>query len=158
MEKTIYDFELDAIDGGKIDLNQYRGKKMLLVNTASECGYTYQYAALQELSTSFSQHLIVIGLPSNDFGAQEPGSEKEIHDFCQKRYGVAFPLSAKLQITHNPHPLIQWMQKQHSAICPATVIEWNFYKFLFDEKGDFIAAFNSATEPFSDTILQWINA
>lgn len=157
MNKTIYTFELDAIDGGTINLSAYRGKKLLLVNTASECGYTYQYAALQELSIAYAQNLVVIGLPSNDFGAQEPGSEKQIQDFCRMRYGVTFPLSAKLQITHNPHPIIEWMQKQESAICEATAIEWNFYKFLFDEDGKFMAAFNSVTEPFSDNILQLLN-
>ncbi|MFZ1824030.1 MAG: glutathione peroxidase [Chitinophagales bacterium] len=156
MNKTIFDFSIDSIDGGKINFADYRGKKLLIVNTASECGFTYQYAQLQELFENYSEKLMVIGLPSNDFGGQEPGSNAEIKEFCKVRYGVTFPLSHKISILKNPHPLIEWLQKQSSENNPPIEIRWNFHKFLFDENGNFLEAFNSATEPADELILKYI--
>lgn len=156
MQKTIYDFTIPSIDGGIIDLAQYRGKKILLVNTASECGYTYQYAHLQELFDNYNHSLVVIGLPANDFGGQEPGTHDEIAEFCALRYGVTFPLSEKLSVTQNPHPLITFLQQQHSGDNAPTQITWNFFKFLFDADGNFVAAFHSGVEPLDETFLQFI--
>ncbi|HRG65610.1 MAG TPA: glutathione peroxidase, partial [Saprospiraceae bacterium] len=107
--QSFYDIPLTGIDGKAINLSSYKGKKILIVNVASECGYTPQYERLQDLYETFYEKLVVIGCPSNDFGGQEPGTPAEIVTFCKKNYGVGFPLTEKLGITQNTHPLYQWL-------------------------------------------------
>lgn len=141
-----------------MDLGAFRGKKILVVNVASECGYTRQYEGLETLYRDFSDRLVILGCPCNDFGSQEPGNEKEILSFCQKNYGVSFPLTEKISITNNPHPLYQWLcQKSLNGVSDAEVT-WNFQKFMIDEDGKWESCLSPSAEPFSPDILQWIDA
>lgn len=150
---SIHDFELPGIDGKPILLAGFAGKKFLLVNTASECGYTPQYTQLQELSTHFTNSLAVVGCPSNDFGNQEPGTNEEIAVFCSRNFGVSFPLSAKIKVTGpDKHPLYQWLYEQNQQ----REVRWNFQKFLFDEEGKLLKVFGSGTDPLGDEILSFL--
>ncbi len=119
-----------------IDFSAYKGKKILVVNVASECGYTSQYAQLQELYETFQDKLVIIGCPCNDFGGQEPGSADEIKDFCSLRFGVTFPLTEKLNIKSNPvHPIYEWLCSKEQNGTSDAEVSWNFCKFLLDENG-----------------------
>lgn len=130
---------------------------MLIVNVASECGYTPQYQALQDLYEEFSDKLVIIGFPSNDYGSQEPGSHEEIRAFCTKRYGVSFPLTVKVSIQGpTPHPIYQWlMNKERNGVMDNTV-EWNFNKFLLDKNGRLIKHLPSSVSPVDEKILDWL--
>ena len=111
--ESIYDIALEGIDGKPLDLSQYKGKKILFVNVASECGFTGQYDGLQELYENYNDKLVIIGLPCNQFGSQEPGSEQEIQSFCLANYGVEFPMASKVEVKgRNQHPLYQWLTKK----------------------------------------------
>lgn len=147
-KQSIYDFTVKSIDGESVDLSQYRGKKMLIVNTASECGYTPQYAELQELHEKYGDRLAVIAFPSNDFGGQEPGSGEEIKNFCQKNYGVTFPVMEKVKVKgKDMHPLYRWLSnKEENGTCN-DLPDWNFCKYLIDENGKIIKFFRSKTKP-----------
>lgn len=152
--KTAHDFSFKSLTNGKeISLSQFKGKKILVVNTASECGYTPQYKDLQTLADQYSGKLVIIGFPTNDFGGQEPGSNKEIAGFCEKNYGVKFPMSEKITVKGDKvHPLYQWLtQKSMNGVLDASV-KWNFNKFLIDEQGKLIAYFPSSTSPLSNDI------
>ncbi len=155
---SIHSHRIGSIEGGEIRLEAYKGKKILLVNVASECGYTSQYAQLQELHEAFNDKLIVIGFPCNDFGGQEPGSQEEIRNFCSVRYGVTFPLTEKISIKgENPHPIYEWLTtKKHNAVLDADV-SWNFCKFLLDEEGKLLAFFPSSTDPASEEIMNLVD-
>jgi glutathione peroxidase len=146
---TIHAFQLESIEGGAIDMAAFQGKKILLVNVASECGYTPQYAQMQELHEQMSDHLVVIGVPCNDFGGQEPGSGAEIQQFCTRRYGVAFPLTAKIVIKgEQAHPLYAWLtQKSQNGVQDSTVT-WNFQKYLLDEQGRLVAVYPPSLSVF----------
>lgn len=159
MDQTIYHFKVESIDGESMDLSSFKGKKLLIVNVASECGYTPQYAQLQELYESFSEKLVVIGFPSNDFGGQEPGTDEEIKSFCSSRYGVTFPLTTKINIKGNDvHPLYKWLtQKSENGVMDAEV-KWNFQKFLIDENGMLYKSLSHKVSPLDDEILQWIQS
>ena len=148
---TIYDRKLDGIDGGEIDLADFRGRKMLIVNTASRCGFTAQYAQLQELHEHFSDKVAVIGCPSNDFGEQEPGSESEIAEFCETTFGIAFPMSRKLRVKGpGRHPLFDWLVEQSPD---GEEPVWNFTKFVVDEQGRLTHKFGPTDEPLSDAVV-----
>lgn len=148
---SIHQFEVEALEGGLIDFADFRGKKILVVNVASECGFTPQYQQLQELSESFKEAVVVVGFPSNNFGGQEPGSNTEIRQFCTERYQVTFPMAAKIDI--HTHPVYVWLtQKSINGVLDAQV-NWNFFKFLLDEEGRLLAAYPSAVSPFDDLIL-----
>ncbi|MEX0813345.1 MAG: glutathione peroxidase [Chitinophagales bacterium] len=152
---SIYDFDLEAIDGEKINLSDFKGKHLLIVNTASECGYTPQYAQLQELWENFKDQVTVLGIPSNDFGGQEPGDEKAIREFCSTEFGVDFPLSKKMPVAGpKVHPLIEWLRDKSKNGIKDSNIKWNFHKFLISPKGDLISDYPSATEPSDEKILQ----
>jgi glutathione peroxidase len=147
-QKTIYDFTITGIDGNEIDLHRFKGKKMLLVNTASECGFTPQYASLQKLHELYKEKLVVIGFPSNNFGAQEPGDEKEILSFCERNYGVTFPLTEKIDVTGaNQHPLFKWLTKKELNGWNEKDPNWNFCKYLVDENGVLINFFSHKMDP-----------
>ncbi len=152
---TIHKFKVESIEGDEIDFAQFKGKKLTIVNVASECGFTPQYQQLQELYKGFGAKLAIIGFPANNFGGQEPGSNKEIREFCSLRYGVTFPLAAKIDI--NTHPIYQWLtQKALNGQMDSTV-NWNFQKYLLNENGQLVHSLPSATSPFDDEIMDWVN-
>ncbi len=153
--KSVYDIPLKAIDGKEIDLNDFNGKKILFVNVASKCGFTPQYEKLQELHAKYSDKLVVIGLPCNQFMNQEPGTHDEIVQFCKVNYGVTFQLTEKINVKgENQHPLYAWLTKKEFNGVKDSEVKWNFQKYLVDEKGNFIEVFYSATSPMSDKILE----
>lgn len=152
--KSIYDFKIESLEGGTIDLSKYKGKKILIVNTASKCGYTPQYEALQKLYNQFKDRLVIIGFPSNNFMFQEPGSNADIKSFCQKNYGVTFPMAAKIAVKgKDMHPLYVWLtQKKYNQFSDNSV-KWNFQKYLIDENGKLVAVFAPGTDPMSDEVI-----
>ncbi|QQS31127.1 MAG: glutathione peroxidase [Sphingobacteriales bacterium] len=151
--RTIYDFTLEGIDGKPITFKHFKGKKILIVNTASECGYTSQYAQLQELHYFFGDKLVIVGCPSNDFGNQEPGSNEEIAAFCQTNFKVEFPMSKKIKVAgEGKHPLYKWLSTQNYH----KEVSWNFQKFLFNEEGKLMDVVSPATEPLSADMLSLI--
>jgi len=154
---SIHEFKVTSLDGGTIDLSAYKGKKILIVNTASQCGYTKQYKDLQALHEKYKDKLVIIGFPANNFGGQEPGSNEEIRAFCSKNYGVSFPMAAKVSVKGKDiHPLFDWLtHKSQNGVLDAE-IKWNFGKFLIDENGKPIAYFGSGTNPMSDDIVSRI--
>lgn len=155
-ELTVYDFKVKSIDSKSIDLSVYKGKKILFVNTASECGYTSQYAGLQELSDKYKDKLVVIGFPANNFGEQEPGDNSEIKGFCTKNYGVTFPLSSKISVSgEDIDPLFKWLTEQPNPDFTGP-IKWNFEKILVDENGKVIRRWKSKTTPMSSEITSSI--
>ncbi len=146
---TVYDFKVKSIDGKVIDLSIYKGKKILIVNTASECGYTPQYEGLQELYSKYKDRLVIIGFPANNFGEQEPGENSEIKGFCSKNYGVTFPMMSKVSVAGDDmDPFFKWLIEQPNPDFTGT-IKWNFEKILIDENGKVIHRFRSKTTPMS---------
>src|SRR5690606_31881426 len=136
------------IDGNLLDFSAFKGKKLLIVNTASECGYTPQYTQLQELFDTFKNSIVVIGIPCNDFGAQEPGSDQQIKIFCTENYPVSFPLTTKLKLKGNePSPLFQWLTKKELNGVKDIEIQWNFHKIVLDENGFIVNDFPSSVSP-----------
>jgi glutathione peroxidase len=154
----IYDFKVPALDGSNIDFSKYKGKKILIVNTASKCGYTKQYEDLQKLHEAYKSKLVIIGFPANNFGGQEPGSNAEIKEFCKKNYGVSFPMAEKVSVKGSDiHPLFKWLtNKSENGVMDAD-IKWNFTKFLLDENGKLIAVFPSGVNPGSEEITKYLN-
>lgn len=152
---SAYDFAFTGIDGKPMKLAQWRGKVLLVVNTASFCGYTGQYAGLQELWARYeAAGLVVIGVPSNDFGAQEPKSEDEIKTFCQGAYGVTFPLTAKQKVTGpGAHPFYRWAA---GTMGPQGVPNWNFHKYLIGRDGRMLRSFSTKVSPLSGDLVTWI--
>ena len=157
MSNTVYGYKLKGIKGNEIDLSTFKGKKILLVNTASACGLTPQYKQLEELSENFKDKLQVIGLPCNDFAGQEPGTETEIAQFCEVNYGVSFPLTAKVKIKGDtPDAIYQFLTKKELNGYADSEVAWNFQKYLIDENGQLSAVFAPPVEPLSDEILNAI--
>ncbi len=147
-----------SLNGELVRMDQFKGKKMIIVNTASECGFTKQYAQLQELYDLYKEKgLVIIGFPSNDFGGQEPGTEAEIAAFCQKNYGVTFPMMSKVSIKGDSvHAVYNWLtSKEQNGVMDANV-KWNFNKFLIDEEGRLVDHFGSGVGPLDDEILDWV--
>ena len=151
---SIHRFKVNQIDGGTIDFSLFKGKKILIVNTASACGYTPQYKELQELFDLYKEKLMVVGFPANDFGGQEPGSNADIQVFCTQNYGVTFPMAAKISVTgKGMAPIYQYLtQKEQNGVLDAA-IKWNFNKFLIDETGFVIKKFESSVSPMSKEII-----
>jgi glutathione peroxidase len=156
--KSVHDFKVTSIDGGTIDFSKFKGKKILIVNTASECGFTPQYKALEELYKKYKGKLVVVGFPANNFGGQEPGSNEEIKSFCEKNYGVSFPLAEKVSVKGSDvHPLFKYLtSKAENGVMDAD-IRWNFTKFLVDENGKLVAKFDSRVDPLSADITKYLN-
>lgn len=150
---NLYDFSLKDIHGSALPLKNYAGQVVLIVNVASECGFTNQYAGLQKLyEEQKDAGLVILGLPCNDFGGQEPEAEAEIASFCEKNFHVSFPLSSKIVIKgENPEPLYAWLTKNHGPVT------WNFSKFLISRKGEILRHFASDTEPDSPELTQAID-
>ena len=154
---SAHDFTFEAIDGSAMPLERFRGKALLIVNTASACGYTPQYAELQALWGELRDRgLVVIGVPSNDFGQQEPGSGPEIQAFCSRNYGVDFPLTAKQRVVgSDPHPFFSWIEGQFGeAMRP----RWNFHKYLVDADGNLVGGWPAKVRPQSPEIRDAIEA
>lgn len=151
---TFYDFSIQTLAGTSLDLGQFKGKKLMLVNVASECGLTPQYEALQEMYVELgASNFAIIGFPSNDFGAQEPGTADEIQSFCQVNYGVTFPLTEKIQVVgESKHPIYEWLTSETGS-----EVTWNFQKFLVDENGKVIQSIAPSVLPNDEEILTWIH-
>nr|WP_295871830.1 glutathione peroxidase [uncultured Chitinophaga sp.] len=151
----IYEFKVDAVDGGKIDFSRFKGKKIMIVNTASLCGNTPQYAGLEKIYQKYQDKLVIVGFPANNFGSQEPGTNAEIKSFCTKEYAVTFPMAAKISVKGDDiHPLYKWLLEESKAkhLEPADV-KWNFQKYLLDEKGNLIAVFSPKTQPDAPEVI-----
>lgn len=150
--KTAYDFTFDAIDGTPLPMAQFKGKVLLVVNTASQCGFTPQYATLEKLYLQYKDKgLVVLGVPSNDFN-QETGSEKEIKTFCEVNYGVTFPLTSKTSVLGDgAHPFYRWAKEVLGA---GAAPKWNFHKYLVDRQGRLVDYFGSMTSPGSGSVTQ----
>ena len=152
-QESIYDIEINDISGKPIDLKQFRGKHILFVNVASECGFTPQYAGLEELHQQFKENLVVIGLPCNQFGGQEPGTEKDIQQFCTKNFAVSFLLTEKIKVKgEGKHHLYKWLTDKKKNGKSSSSVKWNFQKYVLDEKGEFVNYFYSTTKPMSPKI------
>jgi glutathione peroxidase len=146
---TVYDFEAQQIDGKNVSLADYRGKVLLIVNTASACGFTPQFSGLEELHRSFGERgLVVLGFPCNQFGSQDPGSNEEIGAFCQRNYGVSFPMMSKIDVNGaGAHPLYQWLTHEKRGFLGTAGIKWNFTKFLVGKDGEVIQRYAPQDAP-----------
>ena len=151
-----FDFSFESIDGGALPLDQYRGRPVLVVNTASQCGFTPQYEGLQALWEKYrDQGLVVLGVPSNDFGGQEPGSTEEIKQFCEVNFGIDFPMTAKYPVTGaDAHPFYRWIAE---TLGESKAPRWNSYKYLLAPDGTIAAAWPSTVKPDSRTVTDTVD-
>lgn len=155
---SIYDFKVAGLDGTDIDFSKYKGQKIMIVNTASNCGNTAQYKDLEALYEKYKGKLVIIGFPANNFGGQEPGTSTEIKEFCTKNYGVTFPMADKISVKGDDvAPIYKYLSEQAAAKGFADPVKWNFGKFLLDENGTLVATFSPKTQPMSEDILKWLN-
>lgn len=156
-DPSIHGFKVKSIEGGTIDFAKFKGKKILVVNTASKCGYTPQYEALEKVYEEYKDKLVIVGFPANNFGGQEPGADSEIQEFCKARFGVKFPLASKVSVKgEDTAPIYKWLtSKTQNGVLDAE-IKWNFNKFLLDENGKMIAYFESKVKPDSEEILKYL--
>ena len=157
---TFHDLKAIDIQGEEITMDRYKGSKVLVVNTASECGFTPQYQQLQELYETYKDKgLVVIGFPSNDFGGQEPGSEADIATFCSSNYGVDFPMMSKVKIKgEEAHPIYKWLTRKDLNGRMNNTVKWNFNKILIDEEGHLVKHLESDVAPLDDRIIEWVEA
>jgi glutathione peroxidase len=155
----LYDFKVPALTGGgTIDFSKYKGKKILIVNTASKCGNTPQYASLEKLYEKYKDKLVIVGFPANNFGQQEPGTNGEIEEFCKKNYGVSFPMAEKVSVKGDDiHPLFKYLVSEAEKKGFTDPIKWNFTKFLLDENGNLITVINNKVDPMSDEVTKYLN-
>lgn len=158
MSDSIYDFKATLLNGEEVDLDTYRGKVLLIVNTASECGFTPQYAGLETLYQNLkSKGFVVLGFPCNQFGAQEPGDATTIGQFCQVNFGVTFPMFAKIEVNgENTHPLYAYLKHEAAGLLGTEAIKWNFTKFLVDREGQVVERYAPATKP--EDLVQAVEA
>lgn len=155
MAVSIYDIEINSLKGEPIDLSAFKGKKILFVNVASECGFTPQYAELEKLYETYQDKLMVIGVPCNQFGGQEPGDADQIQQFCSANYGVTFLITEKVDVKgENQHPLYAWLTSKELNGAKSSTVKWNFQKYLVDEEGHFMDYYYSITTPMSDKITR----
>jgi glutathione peroxidase len=154
-EKLFFDLNIKSINGKNLNLNEFKGKTVLLVNVASKCGFTRQYTDLQALHDQYKEKgLTVIGIPSNQFGGQEPGSNEEIKNFCETNFNITFPLTDKVDVKgKNAHELYIWAKENHGK---STIPKWNFHKILINKEGKIHDTFNSFIEPLSKKIIKQI--
>ena len=154
----IYSYKVPSLTGGNIQFSAFKGKKILIVNTASKCGNTPQYEGLEALYKKYKDKLVVVGFPANNFMGQEPGSNEDIAEFCQKNYGVTFPMAAKISVKGKDiAPIYKYLVAEAAKKKLENPVTWNFGKFLIDEKGELIATFSPKTKPLSDDILKYLN-
>ena len=155
---TIYDFKVDGLEGGSIDFSQYKGKKIMIVNTASKCGNTPQYNDLEKLYEKYKDKLVIIGFPANNFAGQEPGTNTEIAEFCKKNYGVSFPMAEKISVKGDDiAPLYKYLVAEAAKKGFTDPVKWNFTKFLLDEKGELITVIHNKTSVLSDEVTKYLN-
>ena len=156
-EKIIYDFEIESITGEKIIFSEYKNKAILLVNVASQCGFTNQYQDIQKLWTKYqSKKVLILGVPSNDFGNQEPGDSNEIKTFCESKFGVTFPITEKVNVKgDNAHPFYLWAKNNYGR---KAIPKWNFYKIIIGKDGKIVDTFSSMTNPSSKKFIKSIEA
>lgn len=158
--KTLYDFKVKTIEGEAFDLKTLEGKKVMIVNTASKCGYTPQYEQLEALYQKYKDKKFeIIGFPANNFGEQEPGTNTEIQEFCKKNYGVSFRMMEKISVKgEDIHPLYKWLTTKTENGVMDTTVRWNFQKFLIDETGHLADVIPPKENPLSEKIISWIEA
>ena len=151
--QTLFDFQINSINGDKLKLSNYKGKTLLLVNVASNCGFTKQYDDLQNLYNTYKDKgLVVLGIPSNQFGGQEPGSDSEIKDFCETNFNITFPMTSKYDVKgNNAHPIYLWAKESYGK---STIPKWNFHKILINKNGRVEDTFASFTNPMSKKIIK----
>jgi len=150
-----YSLTYSGIRGEAVSMSTYKGKYVLCVNVASECGNTPQYAALQQLYDAHKNQLVVVGFPCNQFGKQEPDNEKQIEDFCTKNYGVTFPLASKVDVKgENQHPVYAWLTGKELNDVSDAKVEWNFHKFLVSPDGEWLKSFSAGSEPLE--VVEWL--
>jgi len=160
-EKLAYDFQFKDLDGGPLSLSEYKGKIIIVVNVASQCGFTSQYEDMQNIWEKYkSQGIIMLGIPSNDFGGQEPGSSIQIKNFCEARFGITFPMTEKVSVKgESAHPFYIWAKANHGK---SAVPKWNFHKIIIDKNGKIAETFSSMTNPsskkFTSVIEKLINS
>ncbi len=155
---NIYKFKVEALDGGKIDFKKYKGKKILIVNTASKCGNTPQYAQLEKLYQKYKDKLVIVGFPANNFGGQEPGTKTDIIEVCRKNYGVTFPMADKVSVKGDDiAPIFQYLVDEAKKLGIENPIKWNFTKFLLDENGKLITVINNKVSPLSEEVTKYLN-
>ena len=156
-KKSIYDIEINSLQGKPINLSLFKGKKILFVNVASKCGFTPQYKELQKLHNLYEESLVVIGVPCNQFGKQEPGNSTEINEFCQVNYGVSFLITEKISVKGNEqHPLYSWLTKKNENGRKNSSVKWNFQKYLINEDGELNDYYYSITSPTSSKIKKYL--
>lgn len=156
---SIYNFKVPGLDGSStIDFSKFKGKKILIVNTASKCGNTPQYADLEKLYEKYKDKLVIVGFPANNFGSQEPGTNGEIQEFCKKNYGVSFPMAEKVSVKGDDiHPLFKYLVEEAKKKGFDDPIKWNFTKFLLDEKGNLITVIHNKVSPMSEEVTKYLN-
>ncbi|WP_418639556.1 glutathione peroxidase [Winogradskyella sp.] len=155
--QSLYDIKINSLQGKPINLQQFKGKKMLFVNVASKCGFTSQYKDLQHLQDTYKDTLIIIGVPCNQFGKQEPGPPNEIQEFCKINYGVTFLITEKIAVKgENQHPLYAWLTKKSLNGKQNSTVKWNFQKYLIDDNGEFLNYYYSITSPTSSRLIKYL--
>ena len=154
-EKVFFDFKINDIDGKEISMSSYKNKAILIVNVASKCGFTKQYSELQKLWSNYKDKgLVVIGIPSNQFGSQEPGNNKEIKKFCETNFNITFPLTEKINVKgDNAHPIYLWAKKNYGI---SAIPKWNFHKILINKEGKIHDTYSSMTKPLAKKITKEI--
>ena len=159
LSSSFYDYSVELINGDKVTLDKYKGKKVIIVNVASKCGYTYQYGGLQKLYDEYGDKVEIIGVPSNDFLFQEPGKNKDIQTFCKSNYGVEFPIIKKTVVKKNSkqHPLYSWLSFKELNGWNDSPPGWNFYKYLINEEGTLVNILSSKTKPQDKEVIDFIN-
>ncbi len=159
LKESIHQFIVTDIEGNKFDFSTLKGKKIMVVNTASRCGLTPQYEKLEELYTKYkSKNFVIVGFPANDFLMQEPGSNEDIAKFCKKNYGVSFPMMSKISVNGKKiHPVYKFLTKKSLNGLKDNKVEWNFQKYLLDEKGHLVRVISPSTAPDDASIVEWIN-
>ncbi len=156
---NFYQLSFNTLSGDAAEMEQFRGKKILIVNTASECGFTPQYCQLQELFEHFGgPDFEIIGFPCNDFGGQEPAENNDVKQFCERNYGVTFTMSEKVKVNSTPnHPVYQWLKTKSENGVDDFSVEWNFQKFLISETGELVKCLAPSVSPLDDEIINWLN-
>ena len=155
---SIYSFKVTSLSGETIDFSKFKGKKIMIVNTASKCGNTPQYAELEQLYEKYKDKLVVIGFPANNFKEQEPGTNAEIQEFCKKNYGITFRMAEKVSVKgEDIAPIFQYLVEEAKTMGIEDPIKWNFTKFLLDEDGKLITVIHNKTKPMSQEVLKYLN-
>jgi glutathione peroxidase len=157
-EKGFYDFKVKTLEGEDFDFSSLKGKKVMVVNTASKCGYTPQYKDLEELHEKYEGRIVIIGFPANNFANQEPGSAEEIRKFCTVNYGVTFQMMEKISVKGDDiHPLYKWLTSKDKNGKMDSEVKWNFQKYLIDEEGKLVDVISTREKPGSEKVIKWLS-